>query len=415
MFYFQQLLNQGLTGIDGTGMIPAVIGIGYTILLIGFLIGIYQAAMRGGDVQSLAVTGIKYLVVAIILANWSTVFHEVNDSFNQIAQFIDKRSGAGDMFLSWMDQLKQQFSNSGSSAILPSISGTMAAMISTLMILTAYLIYAVMVVVFAFFYVLYGCVLYVLGPLILALLPIVGIGQLAKGYGTNVMIWNAWGILYAVFGSLITAIQFNRVDQVMNQGFLQGFFQGTSDSTIIGLVSVFYTLALGLIPFIAHRVISGEVGSSAYSLVRAGAAAAGAVISGVSGFAAGVGAGSETSAAVGAGAGVMSSTPASAMAAAASSSAPPPEPGLAGTIRSGIMSAVNGTAPAAPASDQTGSRQNTGFAAAAAGVGTTRMKSSDGFRPIGVTETLAFHASRYAASALSHGENGRSRSGSQGR
>lgn len=411
MFYFQQLLNQGLAGIDGTGMIPAVVGIGYTILLIGFLIGIYQAAMRGGDVQSLAVTGIKYLVVAIILANWSTVFHEVNDSFNQIAQFIDKSSGAGDMFLSWMDQLKQQFSNSGSSAILPSISGTMAAMISTLMILAAYLIYAVMVVVFAFFYVLYGCVLYVLGPLILAFLPVVGIGQLAKGYGTNVMIWNAWGILYAIFGSLITAIQFNRVDQVMNQGFLQGFFQGTSDSTVIGLVSVFYALALGLIPFIAHRVISGEVGASAYSLVRAGAAAAGAVISGISGFAAGVGAGSETTAAVGAGAGVMSSTPTTAIAAAASSSAPPPEPGLAGTIRSGIMSAVNGTAPAAPASDQTGSGQKTGVAAAA-GAGTSRMKSGDGFRPIGVTQTLAFHASRYAASALSNGENGRSRSGS---
>jgi hypothetical protein len=93
MFYFQQLLQQGLNGIDRTAMVPTVVGIGYTILLIGFLIGLYQAAMRGGDVQSLAITGIKYLVIAIILANWSTVFREVNDSFNQVAQFIDNSSG----------------------------------------------------------------------------------------------------------------------------------------------------------------------------------------------------------------------------------------------------------------------------------------------------------------------------------
>src|SRR5215471_15097387 len=147
MFYFQQLLNQGLAGIDRTSMIPAVVGIAYTILLIGFLIGLYQAAMRGGDVQSLAITGIKYLVIAIILANWSTVFHEVNDSFNQIAQFIDSSSGAGDMFLSWFDQLKDQFSNNGIAAILPSISASFAAIATALMVLLAYLIYALAVVV----------------------------------------------------------------------------------------------------------------------------------------------------------------------------------------------------------------------------------------------------------------------------
>lgn len=67
MFYFQQLLNQGLNGIDKTAMITTVVGIGYTILVVGFLIGLYQAALRGGDVQSLAITGIKYLVIAIIL------------------------------------------------------------------------------------------------------------------------------------------------------------------------------------------------------------------------------------------------------------------------------------------------------------------------------------------------------------
>jgi len=408
MFYFQQLLNQGLDGIDKTAMITTVVGIGYTILLVGFLIGLYQAALRGGDVQSLAITGIKYLVVAIILANWSTVFREVNGSFNQVAQFIDNSSGAGDMFLSWFDQLKQQFSNNGVGAILPAISASFAAITTELMILVAYLIYAMMVVVFAFFYVLYGCVLYVLGPLVLALLPMAGVGQLAKSYATNLMIWNAWGVLYAIFGSLITAIQFNRVDQVMNQGFLRGFFQGGSDSTILGMVSIFYALALGLIPFIAKKLISGDVGSTAYSLVRAGAMAVGAAISGVSGFAAGAGAASEAGPGVAtAGSGTSAAAGASA---ATSSSAPPPQPSLAQTIRAGVMSAVQGTAPAAPSSNGAGAEQQAAAASSGASSGggrsPRRSQSSSGFRPVGVTKTVAFHAGKFAGSIMSG--NGRS-------
>ncbi len=407
MFYFQQLLQQGLNGIDRTAMIPTVVGIGHTILLVGFLIGLYQAAMRGGDVQSLAVTGIKYLVIAIILANWSTVFREVNDSFNQVAQFVDNSSAAGDMFLSWFDQLKQQFSNNGIGSILPAINASFAAITTALMVLLSYVIYAIMVVIFAFFYVLYGCVLYVLGPLVLALLPMAGVGQLAKTYAMNLMIWNAWGILYAIFGSLITAIQFNRVDTVMNQGFLRGFFLGSSESTILGLVSVFYALALGLIPFIAKKLISGDVGSTAYSMVRAGAMAAGALISGVSGFAAGAGAASEAGSGVAAGAGA-GATGATSSVATASSSAPPPQPSLAQTIRSGIMSAVNGGAPPAPASSGDGSaspQAATAGPGASSGGSASRRPFSAGFRPVGVTQTVAFHAGKVAGSMV--GGNGR--------
>jgi hypothetical protein len=405
MFYFQQLLQQGLNGIDRTAMVPTVVGIGYTILLIGFLIGLYQAAMRGGDVQALAVTGIKYLVIAIILANWSTVFREVSDSFNQVAQFIDNSSGAGDMFLSWFDQLKQQFSTNGISAILPAISASFAAITTSLMILLAYVIYAIMVVVFAFFYVLYGCVLYVLGPLVLALLPMAGVGQLAKSYATNLMIWNAWGILYAIFGSLITAIQFDRVDTVMNQGFLRGFFLGSSESTIVGLVSVFYALALGLIPFIAKKFVSGDVGATASSMVRAATVAAGALLSGGSGFAAGAGAASGAGSGVAAGASAASAGATSS--AASSSSAPPPQPSLAQTIRSGIMSAVNGGAPPAPVSNGGGSASPQTAAAGSGSSGggsTSRRPSSSGFRPIGVTQTVAFHAGKFAGSMI--GANG---------
>ncbi len=56
---------------------------------------------------------------------------------------------------------------------------------------------------------------------------------------------------------------------------------------MLGLVSIFYALAVALVPLIAKRIISGDVGSSALALVRAGGFAVGAALAGVSGLATG--------------------------------------------------------------------------------------------------------------------------------
>jgi hypothetical protein len=286
VFYFQQLLNNALAGIDGTAIISTVTNFAFAILLIGFLIGLYQAAFRGGDLQALAGTAIKYLIVAMIVSNWATVFRGVNGSFNTVANFIGSSSGAGDMFQSWMGQLQQQFTNNPSLTLTDIITGDAAATITVVLLVVAYLLYALAMIVFCFFYTLFGAVLYVVGPLVLALIPMPGVGQLGKSYAVNVMIWNAWGILYAVFGALITAIQVNQVNNILGNGFL-GFLKGAGDSVMLGLVSIFYALAIALIPFIAKRIISGDVGSTVFALVRAGGVAAGAALAGVSGFAAG--------------------------------------------------------------------------------------------------------------------------------
>src|SRR5713226_5117037 len=378
-----------MTGIDGTGIIPTVTNFAFAILLVGFLIGLYQAAFRGGDLQALAGTAIKYLVVAMIVSNWATVFRDVNGSFNAVANFIGSSSGAGDMFQSWMGQLQQQFANNPSLTLTDIITGDAAATITVVLLVVAYLLYALAMIVFCFFYTLFGAVLYVVGPLVLALIPIPGVGQLGKTYAVNVMIWNAWGILYAVFGALITAIHFNQVNDVLGNGFL-GFLKGVPDSLMLGLVSVFYALAIALVPFIAKRIISGDVGSTALTLVRAAAAAAGAALAGVSGFSAGAGTGaggSSSSGVAGASAGGTSSSGTFA------SSMPPPAPAssMAGFLRSGMTSAMNSsTSPVAP-SPSTNGAGNSGngsrSTAAAAGTGF-------GYRPHSVTQVLTYNVAR---------------------
>jgi hypothetical protein len=384
MFYFQQLLNTALGGIDATNVIPTVSNMAFAILLIGFLVGLYQAVLRGGDLQALVVTAIKYLIVAMIVANWSTVFRDVNGSFNTVASFIGNSSGAGDMFINWMTQLQQQAQSNPGLTFWDMITGDSAGTTTVLMLLVAYVVYALAIIVFCFFYTLFGCVLYVLGPLVLALIPVSGIGQLGKTYAINVMIWNAWGILYAVFGALITAIHFNQINDVLGNGFL-GFLRGVPDSVILGLVSIAYALAIALVPFIARKVISGDVGSTAFGFVRAGAMAAGAALAGVSGFAAGASGASAGLGATSAGASVGTVSGSGAI----SSSAPPPVPAMPEFIRSGVRSAMNSNAspPAPPPSNgQTTSRA----AAVVAGAGGPGIS----YRPRGVVEVISFNAGR---------------------
>jgi hypothetical protein len=385
VFYFQQLLNTALAGIDGTAIISTVTNIAFAILLIGFLIGLYQAAFRGGDLQALAGTAIKYLVVAMIVSNWATVFRGVNGSFNTIANSIGSSSGAGDMFQSWMGQLQQQFANNPSLTLTDIITGDAASTITVVLLVVAYLLYALAMIVFCFFYTLFGAILYVVGPLVLALIPIPGVGQLGKSYAVNVMIWNAWGILYAVFGALITAIQVNQVNNILGNGFL-GFLKGAGDSIILGLVSIFYALAIALIPFIAKRIISGDVGSTAFALMRAGGAAAGAALAGVSGFAAGA------SPAFGATAsgGVSTSSTSTVLA----SSTAPPTPSMPDFIRSGVASAMNSnSSPVVPAANASSNENSATRDLAPARSGSGGRHGSS-YRPHSVTQVVSFNVGR---------------------
>jgi hypothetical protein len=329
VFYFQQLLNTALAGIDGTAIVSTVTSLAFAILLISFLIGLYQAAFRAGDLQALAVTAVKFLVVAIVVANWASVFRSVNGSFNSVANSIGSSSGAGDMFQSWMGQLQQQFATNPSLTLTDLITGDAASTITVVLLVVAYLLYALAMIVFCFFYTLFGAVLYVCGPLVLALIPISGVGQLGKAYAINVMIWNAWGVLYAVFGALITAIQLNQVNNILGNGFL-GFLKGAGDSVVLGLVSIFYALAIALIPLIAKRVIAGDVGSTTFAMVRAGAVAARAALSGISGFAAGANPAF-------AGATVSGGAGASSLSTVLTSSIPPPAPSMRDFVRSGVV------------------------------------------------------------------------------
>jgi hypothetical protein len=393
MFYFEKLLKMAMAGIDGTSVIPTITNIAFAILLVCFLVGIYQSALRGGDLQSLATSAIKYLIVALLVGNWASVFRDVNGSFNAVANFIGNNSGAGDMFLSWMSQLQQQATSNPGLTFWDMITGDPAGTITVLLLIVAYLLYALAMIIFCFFYTLYGAILYVLGPLVLALIPVAGVGQLGKTYALNFMIWNTWGVLYSIFGALITAIQVNRVNDILGHGFL-GFLTSVPDSVMLGLVSIFYALAVAVIPFISKRVVSGDVGSTAYSLVRAGAVTAGSAIAGLAGFSAGLGSSSVASASSGASGSVSAITVAS--------STPPPASSMPDFIRSGIASAMHSNSSPVPASrDASGDISSEDKGGRQPAVAISGSHGHSGYRPHSVSQVVSFNLAKTIGKAAS--------------
>jgi hypothetical protein len=87
------------------------------------------------------------------------------------------------------------------------------------------------------------------------------------------MIWNAWPILYGGFGALLSAVQMGQVGQMLNQNNFLGGLGNLEGSFLIGAASIIYSLAIAVIPFIAKRIVSGEVGSTAGALIGAAATA----------------------------------------------------------------------------------------------------------------------------------------------
>jgi len=271
MFYFQQMFMNALSGIDGQNITAGIVGIASTILIVSFLFGAYQSFASGGDVRALGIAGIKYLLLGLVFANYGRVFRDVNSMFNSAAQSITSLSGATDMFSNWMTQLQTYWSSNGTQSLWSIIGGvgaSLSGLLDALLILVAFILLPITYALFALFYSLYGSVLYVTGPLVLALLPANGVGQLARTYLVNMLVFQSWGLLYAIFSALMVVLNVNSVSNVLNSGGVAGFFQNASQDLLLALASILFSICIAFIPFMANRIIKGDVGSTVLVLLR---------------------------------------------------------------------------------------------------------------------------------------------------
>ena len=288
---FERFLTQALSGIDSTSITAGMQNVAYVVLLVGFLWQVYQSALHGGDVRGLGTNLIKYVATALVIMNYSAVFSTVNQGFVNAGNWTSNASGAGNLFDNWKNDLQTQFNQDASQQLWSLISGDLPGLIDGLLIIVAYTLYPVVIAIFGFFYIFYGSVLYIFGPIVIALLPHPAGSRIAKSYIENVFIWNAWPILYGGFGALLSAVQMGQVGQMLNQNDFLGALGNVEGSFLIGIASIIYSLAIAVIPFIAKRIVSGDVGSTATALVGAAATALTAGAAAVEGAGVGVAAG----------------------------------------------------------------------------------------------------------------------------
>ena len=268
MFYFQSMFMNALNGIDSQNITAGIVQIANTILIVSFLYAAYQSFASGGDVRALGIAGIKYLLLGLVFANYGAIFRDVNSMFNSVAQSITNLASATDMFSNWMTQLQTYWTANGTQSLWSTIGGSVSGFLDTLLILVAFILMPITYALFALFYSLYGSVLYVTGPLVLALLPSNTVGQLARTYLVNMLVFQAWGLLYAIFSALMVVLNVNSVNNVLNSGGVAGFFQNASQDLLLALASILFSICIAFIPFMASRIVKGDVGGTVLVLLR---------------------------------------------------------------------------------------------------------------------------------------------------
>jgi hypothetical protein len=293
-FGFLNTFNTALSGISGS-ILPSIQTVSYLILTVAFLLGVYEAYFRQGSVRDLAVSLLKTAIAGFVVMNWGTftnnggsysgsgVFPDVYNGFVSIASYISSSYNATDVMGNW----GQQFSNfyaqngvsawnifTGGTAVIAGALGYLLAFVGVIFFIIAYFIFTIL-------YSLWGCILYSIGPLLIALMPSTSVNSMAKAYARNLAEWACWPLLYGIFSCLIVAIQKDTVNALLQSTNFSDIVSNTTSVVYLGLMSLVYAVCLLLIPFLAHYVMAADflgvysvgmnVGRQAAALILGGA------------------------------------------------------------------------------------------------------------------------------------------------
>jgi hypothetical protein len=380
MFYYEQMFNTALSGIMSAGLMSTILTVAYGILLASLLFSAYEAWTKGGDVRALGVAGVKYLALGALFMNdgavYERVFRDVIEAFNQISHTM---AGAGptDVFNAWRNDLFAYGATTGT--FLNLVTAGMPALLSALLLLIAMIVYPVAYALFAVFYSLYGTILFVTGPLVLALMPSFGLGSLARRYAINVVIFASWGLIYGIFCRLAIAINVNSMAALTSANSFAGALAGASQEVLLAVASVLFSVCILLIPVLAKRIVEGDLGGSMLTVLGAATTMAQSLMS----VAAGATGGMQAGGGGGGGGG-----------------------GAAAGSGGGVAAASSNTAPAGPLASGGGA----GGGAASGGSSSPRGPSGGGrgpgdFRPPNIPHAAGWLGGAVAAVAMRGGQS----------
>ncbi len=272
-FLFTDILNTALRGIDAS-VLPVIQFIAGSILTVTFLWGIYDAYVRGGDMRSLGINFLKFAAATFVILNWGQVFRDVTSCFDYISGAIIGSSGITDWWNAWIGGLLDVWKEQGMVSLWTLLRGGLSALISGVCLLAGYILLPLGMAIFVLTYVFWGCVLYVLGPLVVAAMPSSTLGRFHVRWIENFFVWNCWALLACTFTALMSALHLAEPSDVISRNNLLGYFQGVGTTTLLSLVSILMSLVIVTIPFTARSILLGEFSPVGAVLLFLGRAAA---------------------------------------------------------------------------------------------------------------------------------------------
>ena len=252
MFFYDSFFNQALTALGGTAL-TSVQTVSYMVLGITFLLSVYEAFARSGDTRQLMMGFLKYVIAAVAIQNWSAVFNDIHTGMESIAWAITSQD-----YVSLWQTNYATFLQNNTAATAAGIAAFMANFVSDSTRIVVALLFGVAVILFDFIYAIWGCVLFVLAPLLIATMPSLNLAGFGKKFLTGLAEWCMWPILYAVFAAMAFGMNSADVSSIAASKNYADIVAGTSNVYLISIMSLVVALCLLFIPFLAHFLIGAS-------------------------------------------------------------------------------------------------------------------------------------------------------------
>jgi hypothetical protein len=274
-FFFTAQWYQALAGLNGIS--SALQSIAYAILAATFLMGVYEGFLAGGSLQKFGMSILKFGIAGAVIANWSTFFNDVVATGTSIATVI--LGGSGDLMKQWSTDLGAQMTPSNLASLA---SNGMSAFAMSIVFLAVVVVSAVLffgcLKLFTLLFIFWGGILFCMGPLMIALSPSGLVGSYAGQYCKSLAEWALWPAMYAMFATLMVALNMASVSAIMaqNASTIPGSVDLASSNALqLAVTSLLYGVCLVLVPFLAHFIIKGDFAGVANGAIRMAKMAAG--------------------------------------------------------------------------------------------------------------------------------------------
>lgn len=265
MFFYDAFFNQAVTALAGTA-ISSIQNVAYMILAITFFMSVYEAFARGGDTRQLMIGFLKYVICAVAIQNWPSIFTDIHTATETIAGNITTR----DYVTLWQGSYSQ-FLQQNPAPIISGIAATLANLVTSATITILGLVFTLALSLYDFLYAIWGCILFCIAPLLIATMPSMSLGSFGKKFLTGFAEWTMWPVLYAVFGAMAFGMNGANVSTILASKSYQDIIAGTSNMILISITSLIVGLCLLIIPFIAHFLIGASfdgVAGAAFAMTK---------------------------------------------------------------------------------------------------------------------------------------------------